>query len=217
MLARFSPEKDHITLLHAWRQVIDSLKRVERRAILVLAGSWQGTESCAGAITHELFLEEHVRLLRHVDDVGGLLAATDIGVLSSRTEGLPNSVLESMWTGLPVVGTDIPGIREAVGPDGAQYLAPVGDARALAERILGFAADIGLRKKVGDANRQRIHEHFSISSMLEGMTSIIASCIATGPARASCRAAAGLTPALDAQDPPGPEGDRHLERPVRGQ
>src|SRR2546426_8921983 len=87
------------------------------------------------ALARELNLGRSVRFLGPVDDVPGLLSAVDLAVLSSTSEGCPNAVLECMASGLPVVATDIPGIRKAVGPSGYNYLAPPDDARSFAERI----------------------------------------------------------------------------------
>jgi glycosyltransferase involved in cell wall biosynthesis len=57
-----------------------------------------------------------------------------------------------MRLGLPVVATDVPGIREAVGEVGAPFLAPPGDDTALAAAIVAFARDPALRARVGAAN-----------------------------------------------------------------
>jgi glycosyltransferase involved in cell wall biosynthesis len=66
-----------------------------------------------------------------------------------------------MSLGLPVVGTDVPGIREAVGEVGAPFLAPPGDDRALAAAILAFARDPALRARVGAANAELMKERQS--------------------------------------------------------
>ena len=85
-----------------------------------------------------------------------LLREADIGLLSSRSEGMPNSVMEYMYRGLPVVATDIPGVRELVGDDNIRWLFPVGDAATLRERLedVGFGQDtpkrVGCRKPRAD-------------------------------------------------------------------
>jgi glycosyltransferase involved in cell wall biosynthesis len=94
-----------------------------------------------------------------------LLAAVDVGVFSSRTEGCPNGVLECMAAGLAVAGTDIPGIREALGPEGLPFLAPPGDEERLAEAILDLAESPALRARAGAANRERIRREFTVEGM----------------------------------------------------
>ena len=68
-------------------------------------------------------------------DVAGLLQAADIGVLSTRSEGCPNSVLEHMLAGLPVVATAIPALHEVFDACDGACLFPVGDRDAFADRM----------------------------------------------------------------------------------
>ena len=108
-----------------------------------------------------------------MSDVPGLLSAVDIGVFSSRSEGCPNGVLECMAAGLAVVGTDIEGIREVVGPSGVQLLAPPGDAEALAQIILNLAGNPNLCSRIGEESRKRITETFNAERMCEETVSIL--------------------------------------------
>lgn len=151
MLAHFHSGKDHITLLHAWRLVVDEL-RGEPRPVLLLAGRPAGTESSVKALAFDLDLRDHVRFLGDVNDVPGLLRAVDLAVFSSRSELLPRGATEPMCSGLPVVGTDVSGIREAVGEEGAAFLAPPGDAAAFARLVVRLARDPDLRTAVGRKN-----------------------------------------------------------------
>jgi glycosyltransferase involved in cell wall biosynthesis len=76
-------------------------------------------------------------------EVADRLRASDVFVLSSHSENLPLAVLEALCCGLPVAATDVGGVHEAVGEDGA--LAPSGDADALAaavEEVLSSLGDI---------------------------------------------------------------------------
>ena len=70
----------------------------------------------------------------------GLLKAGDVFVFPSRTEGLPNALLEAMAAAMPIVTTDVPGCRDLIEAERTGLLVPVDDAAALAaglERILG--------------------------------------------------------------------------------
>ncbi len=174
-VATLSKYKDHQTLLRAWRLVIDACAREGRTAVLALAGRFEAGHQALIDLVDDLGLNASVRLLGGVRDVTGLLHASDLAVFSSVSEGLPNGVLESMAVGLAVAGTDIPGIREAVGPEGAPYLAPVGNAEALADCILLLARDAPQRAALGQLNRERIAREFSPQQLCERTVSLILS------------------------------------------
>lgn len=201
MVANLQKNKDHVTLLSAWRIVCDRLGRPDRlsgsdrssggvptplareagegqgvRALLVLAGRLDAAEPLTQMV-RELRLEPAVRFLGEVDDVSGLLSAADLGVFSSRSEGCPNGVLESMAAGLPVVATDCPGVREAVGEASLAWLAPAGNPEAMAERIVLLAEDTAVRARIGQANALRIQNEFSVERRDAEMGALLASAL----------------------------------------
>ena len=151
MLAHLHAVKDHATLLQAWRLVLD--ERPPGAQLLLLAGRPSGTEDAVKALAFDLALGDSVRFLGDVKDVEGLLAASDVSVLTSRSESRPNALLESAAAGLPLAGTDVPGIRETVREHQAPYLAPPGDATRLAEILVLLLSDPALRTQLGDENR----------------------------------------------------------------
>jgi glycosyltransferase involved in cell wall biosynthesis len=173
MVANLTFQKDHTTLLRAWRAVVDQSSDRTNVPILLLAGYFGDAYDALRRLAQELQLGETVRFMGQVHDIPGLLSAVDLGVLSSTGEGSPNGVLECMAAGLPVVGTDIPGIREAIGPGGCAYLAPSGDAAALADRILMLAANPMARDRAGSANRRRIETTFAPEIMCEKMVRLM--------------------------------------------
>jgi glycosyltransferase involved in cell wall biosynthesis len=173
MVANLHDYKDHATLLRAWRRVADAFAADGREAVLLLAGRFDTTHDRLKALAYDLELGRAVRFLDKVDDVAGLLTAVELGVFSSRCEGVPNGVLECMASGLAVAGTDIPGIREALGEDNLPWLAPPGDDEALAARILALAADPGLRASLGEQNRRRAAGVFAPERMCAEMTAAI--------------------------------------------
>jgi glycosyltransferase involved in cell wall biosynthesis len=174
MVANLQIFKDHVTLLKAWRVVVERLRAEGREAVLLLAGRFDDTHTPLKALAYDLDLGRSVRFLGQVKDVPGLLSAVDLGVHSSVNEGCPNGVLECMAAGLAVAGTDYPGIREAVGPAGYAFLAPPYDAEALADRIVALALDPEARRQAGDANRRRIETQFHPHKMSEETEAVIA-------------------------------------------
>lgn len=173
MVANLHALKDHVTLLHAWQKVVSKFAQNSRPALLVLAGRRDGAYESLTALAAELKLNGTVRFAGPVSDVAGLLSAADVSVFSSHSEGCPNAVLESMAAGLPVAGTDITGIRDVVGPTGAQFLAPPGDADSLADVLLKLAQDRELRARHGAQNRERIREHYNALRMCEETVNVL--------------------------------------------
>jgi glycosyltransferase involved in cell wall biosynthesis len=142
--------------------------------VLLLAGRRDDAYPALCRLASELSLQDHIRFLGPVEDVSGLLGALDAGVYSSRAEGSPNAVLEYMAAGLPVVATDIPGIREVVGEAGQRWLAPASDARALAQLILEMLNRPGERLAIGASNRARVEQRYSMRQMCRALTELVA-------------------------------------------
>lgn len=173
MLANIHRLKDHATLIRGWRQFLDATPDAWARGVLVLAGRQDEGYQALQGLVESLGLQKNVLFPGAVDDVAGLLHACDLCVHSSLSEGLPNAVLEAMSAGLPVVGTDIAGVREAVGPQGYRFLAPCGDAELLGERVAELFRDEGLRVRQGEMMRRRVQEEFSASRMFDLTTDFI--------------------------------------------
>jgi len=173
MVANLHGFKDHPTLVRAWQIVANVLASQGRNAVLLLAGHDYGIGDGLRRLAGELGISDRIRFLGLVKDVAGLMQACDIGVHSSPTEGLCNAVLEFMASGRPIVATDIPALREAVGPAGYELLAAQGDHRAMSDRILRLAASPEMRQRFGEMGRRRIEEEFNPRRMCERMCSII--------------------------------------------
>jgi L-malate glycosyltransferase len=114
------------------------------------------------ALTEKLDLRSDVCFLGRRNDVPRLLAAFDIGVLSSNYESFSNSILEYQAAALPVVCTDVGGAREAIVDGTTGYLVPAGNPEAMADRIGHLLISSALRQ-MGALGQQRVHELFSIN------------------------------------------------------
>jgi glycosyltransferase involved in cell wall biosynthesis len=119
------------------------------------------------ALAREKGLADRVRFLGYRDDARQLLATCDIFVLPSLFEGLPVSVLEAMAAGKPVVATAIPGTDEAVLHGATGLLVPPADPVALAGAINAVLSDPTLARRLGEAGRERVQQHFSAGRMVE--------------------------------------------------
>jgi len=174
MVANLHANKDHATLLHAWRRVVNEFSANGRTALLVLAGRHDGAYESLATLAAELRINDSVRFAGPVTDVSGLLSAVDVSVFSSRSEGCPNAVLESMAAGLPVAATDVEGVREVLGPGAAPFLTPAGDADTLAEVLLRMANDPDLCARAGYENRERIRRNYESPRMCKETAALLA-------------------------------------------
>jgi len=108
-----------------------------------------------------------VRFCGYREDVGRLLAAADVFVQPSRSEGLPFSVLEAMAHGLPVVGSRVGGLPGLV--DGCGQLVAAEDPDALATALRRLATDPAERHALGMAGRTRVGRDFGLPDMLAAL------------------------------------------------
>ncbi len=118
---------------------------------------------------------------RNIEDTDGLLAAADVVAHSSQFEGCPNAVLEAMAHGRAVVGTSIPGLREALGEKLAdRHLVAPSDSVCLSDKLLELLNDPVLRSEVGLANRIRVRTVFGIERMTNEVLKTILACRIAG-------------------------------------
>ena len=107
-----------------------------------------------------------VRFLGRRDDVAQLMRRSELLVLPSRWEGMPNVVLEAMAARLPVVCSRVSGASELLGENFESQSFAFGDAATVAERIARIACDADLRTFLGRENRLRAESRFSLRVMI---------------------------------------------------
>ncbi len=115
---------------------------------------------------HLYQLDDLVKFLGHREDVARLLAASDVVVLPSAYEGLPNVVLEAMRSRKPVVATAAPGTTELVVDGETGLLVPIGDIVGLTRAIRDLVRDPARSARLGNAGRVRVDTQFRADLMI---------------------------------------------------
>jgi glycosyltransferase involved in cell wall biosynthesis len=153
-VGRLSPEKGIETLIEAWPRV-----RPPGEALLVIAGDGP-LRARVQAFANS---RADVKYLGFIDDVAGVYRGGDLLVMPSRWEGLPLSAAEAMACQLPVVGCDVPGLRDVVEAGRTGILVARDQPEALAEAVQKLLGDATLRQTLGQAGRQRVERHFNVT------------------------------------------------------
>ncbi|MGD9723430.1 MAG: glycosyltransferase [Pirellulales bacterium] len=112
-----------------------------------------------------LGIQSRVHFAGYRQDVPEILAASELLVLPSFWEGMPNVVLEAMAAGKPVVATDVEGVREVLGSKGAEQVVPIGKQAAFVEAVLRILQHPELADHLGLHNHLRVAQSFSLDSM----------------------------------------------------
>jgi len=160
-VSRLHPVKDLSTLL---------------RALHMLASRWPalhvilvGDGECRTSLEAEaasLGIADRVRFAGMRPQEPNMHAAFDISVCCSTSEGFPNSVVEAMAVGRPVVATNVGGIPDAVEHERTGLLVPARDATQLAAAIDALLADPAKRQRFGDAGRAIARQRFSATQVM---------------------------------------------------
>ncbi len=175
-VARFHPVKDHNTAVRAFARVVEDIP--DARLCLVGDGA---ERPATEALAAELGIHDHVLFLGARNDVDKLLPGADVFLLSSLSEGVSVTLLESMATGLPIVATDVGGNGEVVTHDETGLLSPRGNDKALAENLITLLNAPDKRRMFGRAGRSRLLETFTQDRMHRQYADLYRRMLGMGP------------------------------------
>ncbi|MFW6156077.1 MAG: glycosyltransferase family 4 protein [Armatimonadota bacterium] len=157
-------QKGHRSLVEAAPAVIEEMPHTT----FVIVGSGELREELEARV-NELGLGRRFRFLGYRDDVPRVLATFDLFVMPSLWEGMPYALVEAMAVGVPVVGSDIPGIADIVRPRQTGRLAPPGDPESLADTILRALREDGKSATMAEAAREMVMSEHSRERMLASL------------------------------------------------
>lgn len=119
-----------------------------------------------------LGLTREVAFLGRRGDVPALLRRCQIGVLSSRAEGLSNAIIESMAAGLPMVVTDAGGNAELVANEERGFVVPIDSKLLFAARLETLIGDPGLRARMGRSARRFVERSLGVDRLVAGHAAV---------------------------------------------
>lgn len=154
---------EHVKGIDVFIDAAATIAENDHAARFVIAGS--GTQEAVLRHRVPAHLRERVSFLGTVTSIAPLLAALDVLVLPSRSEGLPTVLLEAGALGVPVVATAVGGTPEAVVDGETGILVPPSEPRAIADAVLGLLREPERARAMGAAAQERIGREFSVEKM----------------------------------------------------
>lgn len=164
-VGRMQAVKDQPTLVRAFIRALEIAPSLKHCLRLALIGDGPLLSECrqllmdAGAI-------ELAWLPGERSDIPEIMRGFDCFVLPSLAEGVSNTILEAMSSGLPVIATDVGGNAELVSSGLTGYIIPAADHEAMAERIVFLADQHDVARDMGRAGRDLIERKFSMNAMV---------------------------------------------------
>lgn len=158
-VARFEAPKDHATLIES----LALIGHMPWEAEFIGEGP---LEEAARQLVEARGLANRIRFAGVSAKVADRLAAGQLFVLPTLSEGFPRSILEAMRAGLPAVASDVGGVREAIVDGITGTVVPRSDAAAMASALAQYVADPACRETRGAAGRSRYESMFTFDRML---------------------------------------------------
>lgn len=164
-VGRMQTVKDQTLLAQAFVQALRMDPALKQRLRLVMVGEGplraqaQGTLEAAGALDLAWLPGER-------SDVADIMRGLHAFVLPSLAEGISNTILEAMASGLPVIATAVGGNADLVQQPDTGVMVPAADAPSMAQQLVAFANDPIRSRAMGMAGRQRVLSTFSMQAMV---------------------------------------------------
>ena len=146
-------------------KVLSSIMKKEAFISAVLIGDGPLREDLEH-LAEELKIRNRVHFLGQLNDISKAINLMDIFILTSKSEGLSNTILEAMASGLPVVATDVGGTNEIVVHGETGLLVPSQDFLKTEKALLGLIQNDKKRQLMGKLGRKRVETHFEIMNMV---------------------------------------------------
>ncbi|PYR46272.1 MAG: glycosyltransferase family 1 protein [Acidobacteria bacterium] len=146
-------------------EVAQRVARLHASTVFLIVGDGELREALEAAAV-SLGIADRVRFLGWRRDLETVYGATDIFLLTSRNEGTPVALIESLAAGCVGVSTDVGGVADVMPTSDVGLMAPPGDAGQLADHVSRLVAEPGRRRAMGEAGRQRVVAQYGINRLV---------------------------------------------------
>lgn len=164
-VGRMQTVKDQMTLTKAFVRALEIAPKLQPRIRLVLIGDGPLKAECQKIL--DAADAGHLAWLPgERTDIPEIMRTLDCFVLPSLAEGISNTILEAMASGLPVIATDVGGNSDLVDSGITGEIIPPADHESMAQSIVRYASDPSAAKAIGSAGRQRAEQKFSMNAMV---------------------------------------------------
>ncbi len=181
-VGRLSKEKAFDVLIQAFSDLLQT----GIDATLVIAGDGPERDALQSRIT-SFGCDNSIRLVGHVADPRDVYAAADVFALSSTSEGLPNSLLEAMACGVPVVATAVGAVPNVITDEANGLLIQPGEASPLTLALSRLLSNEDLRTQFASAGHRTIEEQFSFKHRMQKVAAVYDSLLAGHDSSDNCR------------------------------
>lgn len=168
-VGRMHGVKDQITLVKAFILLMQAHPGLRGKVNLLLVGDGPLREQAIKLIEQQQ-LQQSVWIPGERQDIAEIMRTLDIFVLPSQAEGISNTILEAMATGLPVIATDVGGNSELVEQSITGLLVPPKNPELMANALNLLITDKQKRQQQGENALQRVQDNFSIQVMVQKYT-----------------------------------------------
>ena len=165
-VGRMHGVKDQLTLVKAFIQICEQYPELNAKLKLLIVGEGP-LKARAEQMLEESQLSEQTWLPGERSDIAEILRHLDIFILPSQAEGISNTILEAMATGLPVIATDVGGNPELVIDGMTGCLVGPNNSELMAEKIMDYVNNEEKRRQHGQNGYQQVLQKFSLTAMVD--------------------------------------------------
>lgn len=169
-VAPLRAEKNVARLIHAFAELSDRFP-----VRLVVVGD--GPERLQlEDLARKLKVDEQIHFAGMIEEVEHALGHFEVFALSSDTEQMPNSILQAMAAGLPVVATDVGDVAQILSPANRRLAVPKYRLAGFTDALVELLSDKMLRDRLGSANQDHVRAHYDLNEMVRAYDKIFQSC-----------------------------------------
>jgi sugar transferase (PEP-CTERM/EpsH1 system associated) len=170
-VGRMAAVKDYPTLVRAFLKLLELAPALRDQLRLLIVGDGESRAVCE-ALLRQQSAEQLAWFTGERADIPEMMAAMDIFVLPSLGEGISNTILEAMASGLPVVATEVGGNMELVHEGTTGFLVPAADPDKMAQALLSYVNSPEAQLTHGRTARTIIDQQFSMQAMTQGYLAV---------------------------------------------